>query len=420
MRGKLGYLISRYPAISHTFILREVLELRRLGYHIEVASINQPDQPRSGLTLEERAEADSTFYVKSSGARGALQAQASELAHNPLAYMRGFIFAAALGGTDPRRAIMSILYFVEAVLIVQWMRARGLKHLHVHFATPAATVGLIVAKVSRFTFSLTIHGPDEFYDTPGYLLPEKIATANLLCVIGMFARSQVMRLCESSLWDKIELTPLGVDARLFRPTGLAKTAKIFEILCVGRLVPAKGQHVLLAAVARLRSSGRAVLLRLVGDGPDRSSLEASTRLLRIEDSVIFEGPVNQDRIRDLYATADVFVLASFAEGIPVVLMEAMAMEIPCVSTWVNGIPELIRDSIDGLLVSPSDADALAAAIARLMDDGDLRNQLAKAGRLRVIDKYDLTENVAHLAEVFDAYLCEEATSAPDHARSVLA
>jgi glycosyltransferase involved in cell wall biosynthesis len=173
---------------------------------------------------------------------------------------------------------------------------------------------------------------------------------------------------------------------------------------VGRLVPAKGQHVLLAAVARLRASGRNLRLRLVGDGPDRASLQAAARRLSIEDAVIFEGAVNQDRIRDLYAKADVFALASFAEGIPVVLMEAMAMEIPCISTWITGIPELIRDSVDGLLVAPSDAEGLASAIARLMDDPELRARLGAAGRSRVIEKYDLRRNVARLADVFDARL----------------
>jgi glycosyltransferase involved in cell wall biosynthesis len=146
---------------------------------------------------------------------------------------------------------------------------------------------------------------------------------------------------------------------------------------------------------------------LAGDGPDRDSLKSSAWELGIQDSVIFEGAVNQDRIRDLYAKADAFALASFAEGIPVVLMEAMAMEIPCVSTWITGIPELIRDSVDGLLVAPSDVDSLAWAIARLMDDEELRSRLAKAGRRRVIDKFNLAHNIAQLAEVFDEYLSKE-------------
>jgi glycosyltransferase involved in cell wall biosynthesis len=413
MRANLGYLISRYPAISHTFILREVVELRRLGLRIEVASINSPDRPASGLTAEERAEAERTFYVKAAGVGGALRAHVAAALRGPAAYLRGLVFAARLGGADLRKIVMAALYFAEAVMVGEWLRTAGLRHLHVHFATPAATVGMIAAKVFPISFSLTVHGPDEFYDAPGYLLAEKIAAADLVCAIGYYAQSQLMKLSDPADWEKIEVTPLGVDAALFRPVTAAAgsfrdgSGEAFEVICVGRLVPSKGQHVLLAAVAQLRRRGRGVRLRLVGDGPDRAGLEVAARRLAVEDAVVFEGAVNQDRIRDLYASADVFAMASFAEGIPVVLMEAMAMEIPCVSTWITGIPELIRDSIDGLLVAPSDVDGLAAAIARLMDDGELRRRLGAAGRRRVIENYNLRQNVARLAEVFDARFADQ-------------
>jgi colanic acid/amylovoran biosynthesis glycosyltransferase len=407
MNANVGYLISRYPSISHTFILREVLELRRLGFRISVASINDPDRNTADLTAEEAAEAGSTFYVKAQGATGAARAHLGRIVSDPVAYLRSFWFAARLGGADPRNIGKHCLYFVEAVMIGEWMKSLDLTHLHVHFATPASTVGMIVAVAFPFTFSITVHGPDEFYDAPGYLLQKKFAKANLICAIGTYARSQIMKLCDSSLWEKVELTPLGVDAMKFQPRTFQNKIKAFEVICVGRLVPAKGQHILLAAVAQLCSRGHILKLRLVGDGPDRKALEASAKRLGIEDSVIFEGAVNQDRIRDLYARANVFALASFAEGIPVVLMEAMAMEIPCIATWINGIPELIRDSIDGLLVAPSDVDGLASAIARLKDNAELRLSLGIAGRKRVMEKYDLARNVKRLAQVFDGHLFTE-------------
>jgi len=158
--------------------------------------------------------------------------------------------------------------------------------------------------------------------------------------------------------------------------------------------------VLVAAVNRLVRAGRNVRLRLVGEGPDRRSLEAAVASGGCEAHVVFEGAVNQDRIGELYARADAFALASFAEGIPVVLMEAMAMEIPCVTTCITGIPELIRDGQDGLLVAPSDDEALAAALARLIDDPALRERLGRAGRRRVMERYDLARNTARLAAVF--------------------
>ena len=408
MNPRLAYLVSRYPAISHTFILREVAELRRLGISIDVASINGLDRPLDQLTAEERSEAGRTYYVKKAGPAGAAAAHFATMLSRPAGYFRGAWFALRLAGTDLRGAAMSFFYFVEAVMIGRWMLSRSLHHLHIHFATPAATVGLILTRVFPITLSITVHGPDEFYDVPGYRLAEKVGASRLLCAIGLFARSQLMRISSALDWKKIEVTPLGVDPELFTPRPFRADFDHFEVLCVGRLVPAKGQHILLSAIARLIAEGRAMRLRFVGDGPDRSSLEEAARAHGIEDFVIFEGSVNQDRIRDLYQRAEVFALASFAEGIPVVLMEAMAMEIPCVTTWITGIPELIRDAVDGILVPPSDDAALAAAIARLMDDCELRRRIGQAGRKRVIEKYNLRKNVAYLAEVFRARLQETA------------
>jgi glycosyltransferase involved in cell wall biosynthesis len=156
----------------------------------------------------------------------------------------------------------------------------------------------------------------------------------------------------------------------------------------------------LAAVERLVKSYANVRLRLVGDGPDRERLERTIASKGLGPYVTLEGSVNQDRIRDYYRQADIFVLPSFAEGIPVVLMEAMAMEVPCISTFVAGIPELIRNDIDGILIPPSDDQELALSIGRLIDDPDLRQRLGAAGRRRVIEKYDLDRNVAYLADIF--------------------
>jgi len=175
---------------------------------------------------------------------------------------------------------------------------------------------------------------------------------------------------------------------------------VFEILCVGRLTPAKGQHLLVQALTALLATGRRARLRIVGDGVDRPSLESLVACSALGDSVVFEGAVNQDRIRSLYARADCFCIPSFAEGIPVVLMEAMAMEIACVTTHITGIPELIRHGIEGLLVAPSDVDGLVGALASLIDDPALRSRLGQAGRRRVLAEYDLGANVEALAAVF--------------------
>jgi glycosyltransferase involved in cell wall biosynthesis len=404
MNRRIAYLISRYPAVSHTFILREVVELRKLGFEIEVASVNSCDRPAEKLAAEERGEMQKTWYIKRQGISGALSALAAVAFSRPVSFLRGAWFALRLGGSDIKRIVLSVFYFVEAVMLGRWMKSRGLTHLHVHFATPASSVGLVMTRIFPHTLSIMVHGPDEFYDVPGNCLPQKIAGARFLCTIGFYAKSQLMRIASADQWAKMFVTPLGVDPDLFTPRPFRESPEVFEIICVGRLVPAKGQHVLLDAVARLIRQGKPVRLRIVGDGPDRASLEQSAREKNLGASVVFEGSVNQDRIRDLYAQADVFALASFAEGIPVVLMEAMAMEIPCVTTWITGVPELIRDGVDGLLVPPADIGALADSLARLRDDPALRRRVGAAGRARVIDKYNLRPSVARLGEVFQERL----------------
>jgi glycosyltransferase involved in cell wall biosynthesis len=401
--------MSEHPAVATSFITRELARLRALDFDIHVASINLPARRLDSMPIDEREEVSRTFYVKPEGIIGVLFAHVSLLFKAPWQYLRGLFFALGLGKRDPGRMAYSFFYFSEALLIGQWMRSLNLTHLHVHFANAAATVGLIVSQVFDTSLSLTVHGSDEFYDVNGHLLKEKIAGASFICCIGQYTRSQLMRVSSSSEWDKFEVVPCGIDTRVFRPRDFRLNPSPFEILCVARLVAGKGHTILLAALRQLLQEGRKARLRLVGDGPERHQIEREVARLGLADHVIFEGAVNQDRIGDFYSCADTFVLASFAEGIPIVLMEAMAMEIPCVSTFVGGIPELIRNDIDGILVVPSDYQGLAAALERLISEPDLRRRLGTAGRRRVVDKYNLDRNAEHLGRIFSSHLNLPAT-----------
>jgi len=409
-QASLAYLVSEYPGVSHTFILREIRRLRAMKCDIRVASINQCRRPATQLTEEERQEMAATYYVKSAGVTGALRAHWFILLSRPIAYLRGLVFALRLAGGDIKRLLFAIFYFVEAVMLGRWMERQGLHHVHVHFANPAAQVALIASRVFAVRYSLTVHGPDEFYDTQGHNLTEKIAGASFVCCISYFAISQLKLLSPPSEWSKFELTPLGVDPKVFAPCPFRFAPEPFEILCVGRLVAAKGQHILIEAIDRLVHKDFRVRLRLVGDGPERKPLELEVRRRGLSQHVIFEGSVNQDRIGEFYRRADVFVLASFAEGVPVVLMEAMAMEIPCVTTYVGGIPQLIQNEVDGLLVAPSDVNALTFAIERLVGDPALRIRLATAARERVFKHYNLGPNVSRLRAIFDTRLGTQAVN----------
>jgi colanic acid/amylovoran biosynthesis glycosyltransferase len=396
----IAYLVSRYPTLSMIFVLREVLALRALGFRIETASINPPDRPPTELTSLEREEAARTYCVKCHGVAGAASAHAQTLLGNFSGYFRGLTLAFRLAGLDLGRLFLNLAYFTEGLMVGQWMRRNGQHHLHVHLASQAASVGLFTRCVFRVGYSLTVHGPDEFYDVRGQYLAQKIAAASFVVCISSYTRSQLMKLSPYPEWGKFHLARLGVDSSVFAPSEWNPSSDCFEILCVGRLTPAKGQHLLIESVHRLTVDGRRMRLRLVGSGPDEPSLRAQTAGLAHPECVVFEGAVNQDRIRSLYAAAHVFCLASFAEGLPVVLMEAMAMGIACVSTEIAGIPELIRNEVDGLLVPAGDTGALAAALARLMNDDALCKRLALSGRARILEHYDLARNATALAEIF--------------------
>jgi colanic acid/amylovoran biosynthesis glycosyltransferase len=398
----LAYLASQYPMLSMIFILREVLQLRSLGFRIDTASINKPDRTPERLTASEAAEAARTYYLKQHGMTGAALAHAKALFTNLPGYCRGLRVVARLGGLDLRRLLLNFLYFTEALMVGTWMQRCRHRHLHVHLGSQAATVGLYVRHAFGFGFSITVHGPDEFYDASGQYLQEKIAAADFICCISFFARSQLMKLSSPADWDKLVVSRLGVDPQVFLSRPAKSVTSVFEILCVGRLTPAKGQHILIAAVDRLARNGAQVRLRLVGDGVDGPALRGQAARLDKPELVVFEGAVNQDRIRDLYAAADLFCIPSFAEGIPVVLMEAMAMEVPCVTTHITGIPELIRNGTDGLLVAPSDMEGLVMAITSLMEDPARRDRLGKCGRARILEEYDLSRNVEKLASIFAA------------------
>lgn len=400
----MAYVVSQYPMLSMIFIIREVIQLRALGFRIDVASINAADRGREGLTSAEAAEADMTYYVIPHGIKGALGAHFRTLRKKPGAYFSGWARAFKLAGLDLGRLIYNIAYLTEALMIGVWMESKNQSHLHAHLGSQAATIAMFVKQVFGFSYSITVHGPDEFYDAHRQYLGEKVITSDFICCISYFARSQLSKLSPYEHWHKLEVSRLGVNPEIFKPKVFNPNPDVFEVICVGRLCSAKGQHILVDAIDLLRSEGRAIRLRLVGDGVDRQSLEQHVEKKNLTMDVIFEGAVNQDRIRDLYSRADAFSIPSFAEGIPVVLMEAMSMEIPCVTTRITGIPELIRDGVDGILAAPSDVRGLADGLARLMDEPELRQEMGKKARQRIVEAYHLEKNVNRLAEIFRARL----------------
>lgn len=405
----LAYLVSQYPAISHTFILREVRRLRALGLQINTASINRPDRTADRLDSDEAEEAEGTFYIKEQGFFNALAAMTKCLLTAPLRFCRAVKTAFVLAGWDVFRIAKHMAYLAEGALLGEWMLSLETTHVHVHFANPASTVALLAAQLFPITYSITVHGPDEFYDVTLNSLPEKVRHARFVVCISYYAQSQLMKVSSISQWYKFNVIRLGVDTDIFSPPFEPVRLRPCQILCVGRLVPSKGQQILVAAFNKLVKKGKDVHLRFIGGGPDRANLEKEVEARDLQERVHFHGPLNPWEVVEAYKYADIVALPSFAEGLPVVLMEAMAMEIPCVASSINGIPELIRHNVEGLLVAPSNIEQLAQALEVLVDDEELRQRFGRAGRERVLEKYNLEENINILCHYIKNLIPQERT-----------
>lgn len=396
---RVAYLISRYPAVSHAFIQREVLALRAAGVEVETFTLRRADDS-DVLSDTDRAERDATYAIQPVKAARVASAHVRALSR-PRAYFRTLRHALRMG-SGGRGRVWQFFYFAEAVVLWAQLRKRGLQHVHVHFANPAADVAMLATHFDpTLRWSLTLHGPAEFFDVRANRLPEKLSSATFVACASDWARSQAMALLPTAKWSHLEVIRGGVDTDLWRASDRDSATRL-EILNVGRLAPVKGQALLVDAIAQLGKRGVDVHCRIVGDGPEREQLARRITELGLHDSVELTGPVGQDQIRELYEQADVFCLPSFREGLPFVLIEALSMELAVVATRIMGIPELVTDGRSGLLVTPARVDELAEALERLSRDRELRISLGRAGRQTVQRDYEMARVAEELRSAFAA------------------
>jgi len=401
----VGYLTSVYPALSHTFIFREIQVLRAHGVRIGTASIKRPDFIEL-MSSSEGHEYETTAYIQSTPAAEILLSHLRLFVRRPKGYLKALSYALSLRhkGTTPLHRLLG--YFAEMAPLLAWMQSQKLNHLHIHFGNPAATVAMIAAETGEVSFSMSIHGSDIFYDESGNLLSEKIAKARFVRCISHFAQCQVMRHTPFPKWSKLHIVRCGIDPRVFQPRPVPANA-VTQIVCVGRLIVAKGIFVLLQACRALREQGFEFHITLVGGGPEQGAIEAAATELGIRDRLTITGPVGQEDVHAYLDQADMMVLPSFAEGIPVVLMEAMAKEVFCISSRITGIPELIEDGLNGFLITPSDWMELAQKMKVALEDPALRARMGRKGRQTVLSKYDINKNAQNMGSLFAQYLAQE-------------
>jgi glycosyltransferase involved in cell wall biosynthesis len=402
---RLGYLVSAYPLVSHTFIAREIDALREIGVDLETISIRRTPE-RLLLTDADRRAAAETFAVLPVSMSRLIRSHVRAFATRPAAYLRTLRRALRLSTGGVRSTLWQLFYFGEAIVVWAYCREREIGHLHVHFANVGSAVAMLAADFGRrdgLSWSFTMHGQTEFDDVTRYRLAEKVRDAKFVACISDYCRAQLLRQVEPEHWDKLTIVRCGLDAGAIEnvaPPEPPASNGTLRALSVGRLVPDKGQMILLEALAELHRRDVDASMTIVGDGPDRSRLETASRRLGISDQVTFTGPLGSDLVAELYREADVFCLTSFAEGVPVSLMEAMSNRLPVVTTRIAGIPELVEDGVSGSVVPPGQAPPIADALQRLAHEPQLRQRWGEAGRQRVLGTYDIRRSARRLAELF--------------------
>jgi glycosyltransferase involved in cell wall biosynthesis len=398
---KIAYLTSQYPAVSHTFILREVLGLRASGLDVITTSVRAPD-PAHLLGEAERTEAAQTFVIQRAARNLArlLAAQGPALTA-PGRYFGTLAQAWRMRAPGLKAALWQLFYFLEATVLAAHLRAEGAQALHCHFAGPGASVGVLAARLAGIPFSFTLHGPADLLSPGQWRLGEKAAAARFVACISQFARSQLMLHSDPIHWDRYHIIHCGVvPARYDRPRAPRAPEAPLHLVFVGRLAPVKGLRILMDGFARARAAHPGLKLTVVGDGEDRAWLETAAAPYGAD--VRLTGYLSQAEVADVLAAADLFVLPSFAEGVPVVLMEAMASRLPVIATQITGVPELVEAGVSGLLVPPGDAEALAEAIGTLAEDPERIAAMGEAGRAKVVAAFDIDAEARRLADLFRA------------------
>ncbi|MFW8635520.1 glycosyltransferase family 4 protein [Cribrihabitans pelagius] len=397
---KIAYVLNTYPQPSHSFIRRELLALEAEGLAILRLAMRPAEEPLADPG--DRAEAARTEYVLAAGPWRLFAALACAALASPRRFVSALRLTVRLARTSERGLMRHLVYLGEAAHVQQRCAREGVQHMHAHFGTNAAAVAMLAAALGGPSYSFTVHGPEEF-DAPRALsLGEKIRRAAFTVAVSSFGRSQLSRWAAFADWDRLKIVHCGIEpSRFATPEPLPGGA--LRLASIGRFVEQKGQMVLIRAMAKLVRSVPQAHLALIGDGPMRGDLEAAIAEAGLQAHVTLTGWLPEAQVRAELARAHALVMPSFAEGLPVAVMEAMAAARPVIATFVAGTPELVQPGKTGWLVAAGDAEALAAAMLELSQTpAAALEDMARRGRARVIERHSITSEAAKLAALFRA------------------
>ncbi len=398
---KLAYILNTYPQPSHSFIRRELLALERGGAEILRLAMRRTDMAL--VDPGDQAEAARTEYVLDRGLFGLLAAVLVQFLRAPVRFMRALGLAVRCGRASDRGVLRHMIYLAEAAQVTRRCRAAKVQHMHAHFGTNAATVAMLAHALGGPGYSFTTHGPEEFDGPRELSLGLKLDRAAFGVGVSQFGVSQLKRWAELSTWNRLKVVHCGIEPALFPPDAPLLPHGALRLVSIGRFAEQKGQMTLIAAMADLHKTHPEAHLSLVGDGEMRPDLEAAIARSGLEASITLTGWLTEDGVRTALAEAHALVMPSFAEGLPMVVMEAMASARPVIATYIAGIPELVQPGRTGWLVPAGDVPALAGAIRDLAQTPpEGLDAMGRAGRERALERHDADTEAQKLAGHFRA------------------
>ena len=399
---RVAYLTNVYPKVSHSFIRREIEALERQGYDVLRVSVRSSREGGELPDPRDQVEALRTQVLLDGRAARLAGDMATLLLHRPPRFLRALHQSLSAGRRGGSGMVRSLAYFAEACRLVRLLEAQGIRHLHAHFGTNPAAVARLVALLSDVSYSFTVHGPDEFDAARSLLLREKVQDAAFVVAISDYGRAQLMRWSRTADWSKIKVVRCGVDEGLLRGPQGPPAGVPGRLVCVGRLSAQKGFSLLLRAIARLDHED--LQLRIVGDGELRPELEAQIAALGLGERVTLLGAGSAEDVRREIAQARALVLPSFAEGLPVVLMEALALGRPVIATRIAGIPELVDDRCGWLIAAGSEEELARALDRALACEPALLARMGSAGRQQVLRNHDVDRNAGQLSALLRSWV----------------
>ena len=395
---RIAYLTNQYPAASHTFIRREIRAIETLGKTVVCYAL------RPGVNLvdsEDKEEERRTRYILNAGAREFLRCSAAMLLTHPLAMCDALRQTIKIGWRSDRGILRHLIYLVEAAVLACWCHEDSIDHIHAHFGTNSAAIAMLASRISGIPYSFTVHGPEEFDKAPLIGLAEKIRHCAFVVAISSYGLSQLYRCVEQKYWTKVKVVHCGIEPTVF-DAAKSPATNARRFVCVGRLSQQKGHLILVEAAQRLALRGEDFELVLCGDGEMRTDIEALIRHYNLEAKIRILGWVDGPRVREEISNARALVLPSFAEGLPVAIMEAMALRRPVISTFVAGIPELVISGENGWLVPAGDIEGLVEAMQACLDaNAETLARMGKAAQKRVLLRHNVNTEAGKLAGLFE-------------------